>query len=260
MALMHPGKVPTLLRVARHVLPWIEPFLYQVIRVRVDERSTDMLNAFRSAISSKPPEFFYAVRHLALEMAGILSRDEAIALLRLCRRVTNFSSSRYFTDSSLIPVLAEMRIQRLSSVLKQLFGTASINLAHPLFRSVTHLHMFGVDCVAEILADVPTLPALTHLCLYYELWREIVLPILAECPRLQLLLVQWPAFDKLFYEAARIPYVYDVRFVIGMYVDYWEEWEVGARGLPDPDLWTQADNFLARKRNGEIEATRYWLT
>ncbi|KAJ6550157.1 hypothetical protein B0H19DRAFT_1265017 [Mycena capillaripes] len=205
-------------------------------------------------MSSKPPEFFHAVRHLALEEGRVFSQDEAIALLRLCKRVINFSSNYSFTDPSLILILSEMRVQRLSLSLNQLFGgTAAIDITHPLFQSATHLDMFGVDGLVEVLRDVPTLPALTHLCLDCEISREIALSVLAECPRLQLLLLQWPSFDKALYESARIPYVYDVRFVIGMYDEYWAEWEAGARGLPDS--WTQADDFVVAKRNGEIEGT-----
>jgi hypothetical protein len=110
--------------------------------------------------------------------------------------------------------------------------------------------MFGVG-VAGVLGDISTLPALTHLCLDCDFSREIVLPVLANCPRLQHPLVQWPLFDKVLYNAARIPCVYDVHFIIEIYDDYWSEWENGARG--HLNSWTQADEFLVRKRNGEIE-------
>jgi len=60
------------------------------------------------------------------------------------------------------------------------------------------------------------------------------------------------------YKSARTLNIYDVRFVIGVYYDYWAEWEAGAKGLPD--AWAQGDDFVARKRNGDIEVTRYWLS
>ncbi|KAF7336237.1 hypothetical protein MVEN_02171600 [Mycena venus] len=253
---MHPGTIPALLRVARRVLIWIEPLLFRVIRL--SQENSPMVRALLDAMESKPPEFFHnSVRHLALELDWDCSEDEGRQLLALCKGVSNFGSSYGFTDPVLLPFLAEMRIQRLSLTLSELFGPGSIDLTHSLFRSVTHLDMFGLEGVVEVFPDVPLLPVLTHLCLDSNIQREILLNLLAELPRLKLLLVQWQPEEKDLYELARTPRAYDVRFVIGLCYDYWADWEAGARGLSDP--WAQGDDFVARKRKHEIEATCYWL-
>jgi hypothetical protein len=206
-------------------------------------------------LKSKPPEFFcHAVRHLGLEDG--CSLEEGRQLLSLCNEVINFSSNYFFTHPTLLPILAEMRVQRLSLTLNELFGTKPIDLTHSLFQSLTHLDMFGIHGVAESLVDLPTLPALTHLCLDCDIPRDRVMTVLVDCPRLQLLLVQWVEGDDLYW-SERIPHVYDIRFVIGLYDDYWADWEAGARGLPD--LWSQGDDFVVRKRKGEIQGANFSL-
>lgn len=59
------------------------------------------------------------------------------------------------------------------------------------------------------------------------------------------------------YEAAWIPHVYDVHFVIEQYRDYWANWQACTKGLPNP--WSQGDDFVARKRRGEIEGAVFYL-
>ncbi|KAJ7657199.1 hypothetical protein DFH06DRAFT_459126 [Mycena polygramma] len=150
-----------------------------------------------------------------------------------------------------------MPVERLSVDLQLLFGADAVDLRHPVFRFLTHLDMFGIDDVPALLAEIPTLPALTHLCLDHRLPRTLPLSVLAACPHLHVLLVQWPSGAYDLYELARFPHVYDVRFVIGTYDDYWAEWEEEAARLAS--FWSQADDFVKRKRNGAIEATRYWI-
>ncbi|KAJ7664499.1 hypothetical protein DFH06DRAFT_1324050 [Mycena polygramma] len=61
-ALLYPGEIPTLLRVARCVLGWIEPLLYRVIHLASNDEPT--ARALLHAMSTKPPSFFRTVRHL----------------------------------------------------------------------------------------------------------------------------------------------------------------------------------------------------
>ncbi|KAJ7913585.1 hypothetical protein B0H13DRAFT_2004389 [Mycena leptocephala] len=249
-AQMYPHEIPTLLRVARRFLIWIEPLLYTIL-VASDQK---MVRVLLNARKSKPPEFFHAVRHVALLPAGDCSVDDVLQLLRLCTKVTDFGSTQSFTTPALLRILAEMRVQRMALSLNNLFD-GSIDLTHPSFGSVTHLDIFDDDDITLICAQIPTLPALTHLSLDRKTPRDIILTVLANCPRLELLLVLWQ-FPNL-YKPARFPHVYDVRFVIGQYNTYWDDWNDAAKGLPR--LWSRGDDFVARKRRGEIEATCYWL-
>jgi hypothetical protein len=135
--------------------------------------------------------------------------------------------------------------------LEELFEFRSINLAHPLFHSVTHLYIFGFSGIAEILPDVRLLPALTHLALDRYIPRKNALAVLTECPHLSLVLLKRHPSHRNLYQMAQTPHVYDVRFVVAIDEDYWGNWLAGTRGLPD--FWAQADAFAACQRNGEVE-------
>ncbi|KAJ7691867.1 hypothetical protein B0H14DRAFT_3906143, partial [Mycena olivaceomarginata] len=64
-ALVHPATIPALLRVAKRVLLWIEPYLYRVIRMHRDNRA--MVTAVLEAMKSKTQEFF---RQAVLRVRG----------------------------------------------------------------------------------------------------------------------------------------------------------------------------------------------
>ncbi|KAJ7840074.1 hypothetical protein B0H14DRAFT_3869555 [Mycena olivaceomarginata] len=227
-AMMHPTTIPALLRVARRVGIW--SVLLLVVRVSRRDNFNGIVRALIDGTKSRPAELLCTyVRHLTLESLHHCSFYEGRSLLQRCRKVIDFSSNLWFTNPSLLPILAEMHLERLSVNLKALFGNLPIDLNHPLFRSVTHLDMFPIEGVAE-------------------LSRDIALSVLRDCPRLELLLVQWQLFEKRDYMAARTPHVYDIRFVIGLYGDYWADWEAGARG--GADAWCRGDDFFRAKARG----------
>jgi hypothetical protein len=224
----------------------------------------------------RPPQFFHqAVRHLVLEDESSYSPDDGRKLLRLCTGLVSFASPRLIFDPNLLPILADLGIvQRLCLSPQILFASGSFDLTHSAFQSVTHLDAFGGG-MEEALADISALPALTHLCLDPAVPWDALTQVLVKCPRLELLLVQWSVGSKQNYEAAQKPGVYDLRLVIGLYEDYWKDWEDEVKGVLC--YWTEADAFVAKKRRGEIErnvfsatwtctvsdaittATRYWM-
>ncbi|KAJ7635693.1 hypothetical protein DFH06DRAFT_1220222 [Mycena polygramma] len=215
--------------------------------------------ALLKAMKSKPPVFFRAVRHIILDSSTILPLVDAKDLLKLCTRLRSFGASYLFTAPFFLPILAELGVQRLAIMPQELFGAEPIDLRHQLFRYVTHLDLFGVKGVADVLKDVPTLGALTHLSLARQLPHDRVMAVFETCPCLRLLLIQWSLAFLEEYNAYNIPRIYDVRFVLKLRGDYWTEWTAGLKGVADSDFWSEADDFVARKRKGEIEATRYWM-
>ncbi|KAJ7132698.1 hypothetical protein C8R46DRAFT_655608 [Mycena filopes] len=261
-AVLHPGGIPTLLRVARRVLLWIEPLLYRAVRAENNDSvfsENTAGNNFEEPILSlvnKPAEFCrLAVRHLAvLERPFRLPPEELLQLLRRCGGVTHLAlRGAFYLDPGILAVLAEMPLQRLIVCV----GELGCDLTHPLFASLTHLVMF--DWVEESLRalakQIPTLPALTHLGVFFNVPRQIISPVLPACPRLQLFLILFGR--DLGYLAAKDLPRQDPRVVIGVYGDYWAQWEAGAKDLGDH--WSRGDDFLAQERRGEIEDGRYWL-
>ncbi|KAJ7859416.1 hypothetical protein B0H13DRAFT_2067792 [Mycena leptocephala] len=252
-ALMHHREIPTLLRVARRVLVWIEPLLYRVIRVTRKNK-----DAILTAIRSKPADFFpKAVRHLCLDF--FIPEHEAREILEVCSGVINLGLDDALSNPALLPILANLPLEWLATSLCGLFRE-DIMPKHPLFASITHLDLFDPDiwAITQILPHIPTFPALTHLALdSLAVSVDRAQTLLAECPRLHLLLLLWQLYSG-DYTWTQIPHVYDVRFVIGLSpADYWGDWEDGAKGLPH--LWSLGDDLVAGKRSKTIEATRYWL-
>ncbi|KAJ7890861.1 hypothetical protein B0H14DRAFT_2560988 [Mycena olivaceomarginata] len=140
------------------------------------------------------------------------------------------------------PWLVVLLSDGIAERVKDLFGY-SPDLSHPLLRSITHLDirdMGGEFDFARVFPQIPTLLALTYLALRFEVPRDNVLSLLAQCPPLKLLLL-WPRSCT----AGVQP--------VGL-----RHWEAGAKGFPD--CWAEGDTFVARERNGLTEPTRYWLT
>ncbi|KAJ7159226.1 hypothetical protein C8R43DRAFT_920776 [Mycena crocata] len=251
-------EIPTLLRVARRVLIWLEPILYQTIHIDYITSYTERAAAFLRTIQSKPAVFFQNnVRHILLDSSA-WSVDEGKEILKVCTGVVNLVLLGLFSEPTMLPILANMHIQRLGSWLRDLFeDVMSIDVHHPLFNSVTHLDIFDVqiDFSLEVLSG---LPSLTHLSFSGTFpWGE-VRALLEKSAGLQLLLNVWAYVLSRDAQAyARSMAIDDVRFVMGLCWEYWSVWAAGTRGLGD--FWSQGDDFVARKRRGEIDGSCYWL-
>ncbi|KAJ7288725.1 hypothetical protein C8J57DRAFT_1281080 [Mycena rebaudengoi] len=262
--------IPTLLRVARRVLAWIEPLLYKVIHFNADSRISQ---AMRRALQSKPAGFFRDnVRYLLLQDASDWSIDEMEELLNRCTALVGFACAAPHTNPRLLTILGHLHVQQLTLGLgDRLRRDLPVDLWQPMFTYVTHLDLFD-SFISEsdaISRQLPLFPALTHLNLKAFFTPELSLQILAECPKLRVFLSTWMAISSGGY--ARLPElartsgladprsVADPRFVvvIVLHLHYWTHLEAGARG--GRDLWSLAEDFLARKARGEIEASCYWI-
>ncbi|KAJ7171448.1 hypothetical protein C8R46DRAFT_1349417 [Mycena filopes] len=224
-ALLYPKTIPNLLRVARRVLIWIEPFLYRVVRFEVPH------NPGIHALLQKPPEFWnLAVRHLVLLDTG----DDALRLLNTCNGITSLGIGSSYPDStiSLASILPDSRIRRLAVQLPRI----SPELRRSLFAAITHLAVLDVapSILTSFCAEIPHLPPSRTArsssstttfremcsCRYHRLLRDV-------------------------------PTVHDVRFVLALgHGVYWDVWD---------EYWSRAEEFIAKKRRREIAETRYWL-
>ncbi|KAJ7443156.1 hypothetical protein FB451DRAFT_1437844 [Mycena latifolia] len=196
-ALVHPSTIPGLLRVARRIHIWIEPFLYRVVQVGKDPPYSAMGSAILRATKSKPASFFHnAVRHLVLVISATWTFQEAVEVLKVCTGLEGFASEGDFLDPTLLPILEKLPLRRLSTDLYRLFdGYESIDLTHPLFTSLTNLEILDpiYDDDTRIIAYLPALPALTHLRLSDNVPWKHVETLLADCPRLEVLISSFPA-------------------------------------------------------------------
>ncbi|KAJ7238065.1 hypothetical protein B0H12DRAFT_101125 [Mycena haematopus] len=259
-ALLYPATIPPLLRVARRVLVWIEPLLYRVI----PSYSVPLNSALEQAMRTKSADFFrHSVRHVFL---GSYETNNIQALLRLCPDIVSLAYIPPHGEPKLLEVLKNFhRIRRWGGCLGDLFDHPSaIDLSLSVFRNVTHMDMFdNVDmntaATARLCAGLCALPALTHLCINERVEGGILRNLLQGCPCLQVLVDIWTSRIGAAGMVAthRKAGLEDIRYVVAVCCDYWSDWDVGACG--GTDFWAAADDFVARKRRGEIEEFCYLL-
>ncbi|KAJ7617594.1 hypothetical protein DFH06DRAFT_100398 [Mycena polygramma] len=250
-AVLYRNLVPTLLLVCRRVHAWIEPLLYRVLSF--------MDSSILLAAQNKSAEFLQnAVRHVFLLRS---SPDTENDLIRKCAGATNV----YITvaaDLDLLLILDTMRLEKLSFF----FGLQSplSTLQRLLFRSVTHLELY---CQADSLDPLPlvwqewshigSLPAVSHLCLSPRFHNDVLPHALAACPRISIVIAAFwfPSEESDAVELAGSATIRDDRCVVMVIQNYQTDWEIGARG--GADSWVRAEEFISRKRRGEIEGGCY---
>ncbi|KAF8169171.1 hypothetical protein K438DRAFT_240411 [Mycena galopus ATCC 62051] len=259
-ALSHFGTIPSLLRVARRVLEWIEPLLYRVLIIDDCPSSA----AGRRVFQLKPNVLANGVQHVLLLGRRPWSMEDIYALLRLCgSRLRSLAGN---SDPELLPTLSHLsQLRRWVGNLGSLFGSHfAIDLSISPFRTLTHMDIWDNISAddAVICPGLAALPCLTHLGLNHRRHNHIsshgvVVPrILAQCLHLQVLVsMQHSSAVPLL--ALDDPPTTDVRFVVSFVHDYWKDWQVGARG--GTDFWVAVADFVARKRRGEIEASCFLL-
>ncbi|KAJ7053557.1 hypothetical protein C8F01DRAFT_1329875 [Mycena amicta] len=279
-ALLNPYMIPTLLRVARRVLIWVEPLLYRTLKIEIN--STAQCNA----ASTKPPEFLArAVRCVVLYAAH--DHDAAAGILSLCTGVTGLALGRDLSAYQLLPVLSAMPIQRIAGFLSEITHVTEDSrpeeiAAHPLLHRLTHIDLFdSLDAhnAFAIMRILPSLPCLTHLAITHDYQvvshidaisslpslthlgmnhpsvplttiRDWLERILKTCRSLRILaLLTFSHLDVALASRDVPESVRDPRLVLSSY----ESWFEGV--VDGPNYWTVVEDFVARKRRGEVDAS-----
>ncbi|KAJ7477026.1 hypothetical protein B0H11DRAFT_2234979 [Mycena galericulata] len=259
VAFQHPETIPTLVRIARRTLLWLEPLLYRVL-VLLDDAATVRI---QDRIKRKPAALWRdGPRHLFL---SVQSHPEfARTLLSRC---TGLEDLMLYCDAErpreFLPALEAMQLRRLGVDMSDFFGAqAKMDLCGPAFASITHLLLmddrFGAADLDVCAAQLAALPALTHLALADDVPRELMLAVLERCPALYVLVNLRNNFQRHTVQfVARELGVEDPRLVILALDMFTEEWVAGAKG--GEDFWVRADRFVDKKRKGEIDAATYWI-
>ncbi|KAJ6513600.1 hypothetical protein C8R47DRAFT_1286286 [Mycena vitilis] len=254
-AIVEERAIPTLLRVARRVLVWIEPLLYRrfVFRRRSweahysDAPLTRRLIAAFHAIQAKPLAFVEA------NIRGILwchyfGKEHAETLLSICSGVRNLAL-KMLTHPMVTHLSSLQHLQRLTVPLDPRFPL-DLPTLKPAFASLTHLHVHSYFAELDLLW-ISTLPSLTHFCIKdpANTDRPALHELLQKSPKLQVCVFKF-AFD--------LPHMHvtpseDQRVVImRLNIDsdkYVRSWKIGADG--GRDFWAQAEEFLERKRSDD---------
>ncbi|KAJ7441291.1 hypothetical protein B0H11DRAFT_2252182 [Mycena galericulata] len=253
----------------------LEPLLYrslQLLRPRIVARAIE-------SVPTKQPTFLAStVRHVIVYASILdLHPETFVRFLESCPGITSLFIMGNITCRRLLPVLGNMRIQRLTVNLGLLFlrrrrsggtGFCPVNMNHPLFAAVSHLNILDWFDIEEEepqamqwLKDLSRLPALTHLAFGSSPPHpQVMSTVLDSCPRIDALLAMFrvikqdTAKEYLKYIGGAIS---DSRFVVAIHNEYDTDWELGARG--GNDIWARAEEFIARKKCGEVEVGDYFL-
>jgi hypothetical protein len=181
-----PSKLCTLFLVARRVHAWIEPLLYEPLRI-----DTDSSGAI-SRILNGPDSLKCAIKTLMLYQHPTRIEN----LLSACREITRL----ILTECIPYSVLAHLRPTRLSlGTLEEIKGPPMVNgqsiLDLPFFSCVTHLEINQSFLHLHPPFQFDRLPCLTHLAFYVRPvkggWKETEVlaleAIISSCRRLQML-------------------------------------------------------------------------
>ncbi|KAJ7186393.1 hypothetical protein C8R46DRAFT_1024468 [Mycena filopes] len=248
-ALQYPTTIPTLLRVSRHG----------------DGPGGRIL----SLLDTKPDDFWInVVKHLDIfGIDGFFGERESPVWFNggLRTLLRAFGGVQYlvageFGERPLIPMLSHMRHVRIFLVGD--FVRTPLDFTQPLFSAVTHLILWEIDHLPRVPVEagwfdwsaLAHLASLTHLAFTHPVPLSHATRILRGMPGLKILLMHAvneaaaTAFsEQLLLHDDRVAML-DIRsFDEGMGVEY--------RSLTRAvnAVWTWADDFVARKRRGEVE-------
>ncbi|KAJ7645162.1 hypothetical protein DFH06DRAFT_595258 [Mycena polygramma] len=259
-AISRPVGIPTLMLVAWRVKEWLEPLLYRSISVGYTDsmKGNPMVSweTLLAILRSKPPLFFaQSVRHLNMFLPH--PKPEAVyrlsTVLSVCTAVENlgisYHSEEYEVYDLLEAVAPNLPLRRLN-----LYGDLlTLYRATPVLSNITHLEVFSL--AIAISAELLLLPQLTHLA-YSRAPISDCLTVLGMCRVLRVLV----AFDTDLApdDLAPAAIAHGVDFVRMTRVSYLKDWQRGA--LTGADFWSRAEDFIARRRSGQIDAKQYRIS
>ncbi|KAF7338959.1 hypothetical protein MVEN_01972100 [Mycena venus] len=225
---------------------------------------TDMDDLRISAVESKPTPFLQnAVRHVFFKSPDRTRKKTIENLLLRCSGIASLFIDGEI-DSDLFAVLDQMHLRKLTFLLPPSPSEwLKSTLNRPVLLSVTHLELdtYSDDPPPrrDDWSQLTSLPALTHLCLTKNLAVDLLRPIIAECPRLTVVVTEfWHAGElEAAAKFAQSLAITDPRIVVMVVCNYKQDWRRGVRG--GKDFCLQAEKFVARKRRGEINSACYFI-
>nr|GAT57025.1 predicted protein [Mycena chlorophos] len=273
-ATCHSSSILKLIRVARRVRVWIEPFLYRTLITDNTPRGL----ALQRTIYTKRPGFFREhTRQLYLTGAGkwceSYVRDLLLELLsKGGTGVSSLAVSGIWTtpQQKLLQNLAGVR--RWSGFLYSLFGHEMIYddlsthfASCACFALVTHMDIFdtfGDEDASSLCTALSTLPKLTHLC-FTDATPLVLKTVAEQCPELKVLVYMPSRINdaRLMADHPPAPFAtLEPRFAVNVLVSrrFWRDWEFNS----DPHtsgFWAAAEAFVDRKRRGDKTASAYWM-
>ncbi|KAJ7896523.1 hypothetical protein B0H13DRAFT_1885138 [Mycena leptocephala] len=268
-AVSRPTEIPGLILVACRVKEWVEPLLYHVIflcsALASREQHSRTLglptlnDALPQIITERPAFLQRAVGHLFL---GYSIHPSAVeSWLTACTGITNLFAQ--LTSAPYMHALSALRgVQYLTVDVRAIFEHAATVAPHSSFLAhVTHLELLELvhlssEDTDRICSHLALIPDLTHVAFNTRLFDNVSHTGLHADARLKCI-----AFLSARRHALKetSPLLHDSRFVwIQQDSDYRLDWLRGA--VTGEDYWAIADAFIAARRLGEVDRSRYCIS
>ncbi|KAJ7620212.1 hypothetical protein FB45DRAFT_1032907 [Roridomyces roridus] len=253
-AFSRPATIPKLVLVAHRVKQWLEPTLYRALVVGEPQpfHSPDgepwpvlTRSTLSSTIRRKSTEFVRnSVRNIFFEQ---FCGPFLVQILTVCPEVENLYLRWQAVDLNLSGF-------RLPGLKKLSIRDPVVLTPTPAYSHITHLHMSsnpGSESDTDVFyaSILQCLPSLTHLSLSHYGYRRILLPLLQNCPLLEVLV--YFTCERDFTESLAD----DVRFVVYGDPDSYHRFNDWWRGVcSGDDHWYYAERLIEKRRSGEVES------
>ncbi|KAF8179291.1 hypothetical protein K438DRAFT_1254130 [Mycena galopus ATCC 62051] len=258
-ALARRKTIPILMLVAARVKEWVEPLLYRVIMISSSyksfaQTSPDLpiftLEILLRVIASKPPRFLQnSVQHLFLD--DTTTPQELITICTACNDVVDLF--HHDTGSANLPSLDGFyHLRRLALSMDEL---RLIDSGRSVLDKITHLELLNPQDFSfkDLPAFISLMSRLTHIALNVMPREDRVLIALRECGSICCIIFLIEDCER------GNPLLDDPRFVcLHQRIPFREGWLRGAD--TGNDYWEVADAFLAARREGEVDRTRYKIS
>ncbi|KAJ7023507.1 hypothetical protein C8F04DRAFT_180554 [Mycena alexandri] len=259
--------IPNIILVARRVQIWVTPMIYRSFVVCHSPSIEDSLSLRRT------PDEFRRILSLSPTAAAEHIRNICIATWVHPVQIGSFLDACSGTETlailgisvvlpGLLPTLAKMPLRRLSLELLSLFGVIpgldfTVDFGHQIFSRLTHLTIQDTpdeNPDPAMWAGLVELPCLTHLAFTHWHLPPIFNTILTDCQTLQVFVLQCSAVNIAHTEGLGY-FSHDPRSVVLVVMKPQDDWEAGVNG--GEDYWKRAEEFLDKRRKGEINAYDY---
>ncbi|KAJ6593248.1 hypothetical protein B0H19DRAFT_1365379 [Mycena capillaripes] len=260
-ACCRPREISKLMLVARRVKLWIEPLLYRTITL---SRANATNEQYPAHSMSKLLPILGSESHSALRAAVrnfLSSPEDGAFVLSRCSGIENLWIDGPLAHTpELLPLVAGLPdLTRFHCNITMLFSWGEIDFTHRLFERITHLELFDFYIEPEERdrwAELARLPALTHLAFYHSIFVFMALRILQTCPSLLILVLKLGLREAESVDVRPDAQVLakDPRFVVMDRRGAWA-WEKGA--YTGRDFWTRAEEWVAKRRGGEVDVLAY---
>ncbi|KAF7359812.1 hypothetical protein MVEN_00706400 [Mycena venus] len=266
-ALARPASIPVLMLVAARVKEWVEPLLYRVVYC---VHATPLLppaqlcgfpifsaELLLRIIEDKPHDFLQrSVRHLFVENIPPTAVE---SILRACNHVTNVFE--YFTPTPHPRTLRALQhLRRLTIGLPQFLQRFTLDdNAAEVFQKITHLELmdtYNDATIEDLCVRLRFMQHLTHVAVNSFSNDVLLYNTFRSQQNLQciVILIQNPVKTVDTHALTD-----DDRFVcIHQQTSYRVDWLRGAD--TGEDSWALADAFIAARRAGKVDASRYIIS